>query len=453
MISILRGRNNKLSINSESKHMNNYSRRRFIRTSITGALGLSLLPLIKGCKHAVSDTIRLGFIGLGRQAVYLMQGMNKIPGVKTVAACDVYGIKRQRFDILVKENQAAKGETIDFTTYEDYHDLLARQDIDAVVIASPDHWHALMAIDACKAGKDIYLEKPLTFTIKEGIKLVEAVRQNNRILAVGSQQRSDPNFQHAIKMVREGKFGPITRINAWVGPGPSPYDLPEQEIPSDLNWDKWLGPNPYVHYHGNLNPPISVNPMVDEKLWGAWRWYKETGGGYITDWGAHNFDIAQWALDKNNSGPVKIIPPGSEGIEYVNFVYENGVVVANEPFSEDRTYGVKLWSEGAWIELIRGSYVASDPSLLPPAKEETADDVPYETASEHLQNFIDCIKSRKDPVVTVETGHRSCTLGNLANIAINLGRPIHWDPLNQRFVNDPQADKYFHREYREGYKV
>lgn len=433
--------------------MKDYSRRRFIRTSVTGAVGLSLFPLIKSCKPAVSDTIRLGFIGLGRQSAYIMQGFNEMPGVKTVAACDVYGIKRQRFDILVKENQANKGETIDFTTYEDYQDLLAREDIDAVVIASPDHWHALMAIDACKAGKDVYLEKPLTFTIKEGIKLVEAVRQYNRILAVGSQQRSDPNFQYAIKMVREGKLGPLTHINAWVGPGPSPYNLPEETIPADLNWEKWLGPNPYVHYNSDLNPPISLDPMIDEKLWGAWRWYKETGGGYITDWGAHNFDIAQWALNKDNSGPVKVIPPGSEGKKYVNFVYENGVIVANEPFNEEKIYGVKLWSNDAWIELIRGRYEASDPSLLPPSKEETADDVPYETATGHLINFIDALRARKDPRVPVETGHRSCTLGNMANIAINLDRPIEWDPANQKFVNDPEADKHFHREYREGYSL
>lgn len=433
--------------------MNHYSRRRFIRTSITGAMGLSLLPLIKGCKPAVSDTIRLGFIGLGRQSIYLMQGLNQIPGVKTVAACDVYGIKRERFEMLVRENQTAKNETVDYTSYNDYQDLLAREDIDAVVIASPDHWHALMAIDACKAGKDIYLEKPLTFTIYEGIKLVEAVRDNDRILAVGSQQRSDPNFQHAIKMVREGKLGKITRINAWVGPGPSPYDLPEQTVPADLNWEKWLGPNPYVHYNSDLNPPISLNPPVNEKLWGAWRWYKETGGGFITDWGAHNFDIAQWALDRNNSGPVQIIPPGYDGNEYVRFVYDDGVVVSNEPFTEDKTYGVKLWSDDAWIELIRGSYVASDDSLLPPKEQEAEEGVAYETAGGHLENFIQSIRSRKDPIVPVETGHRSGTLGNLANIAININRPVNWDPVNQKFVNDAHAEKYFHREYREGYSL
>ncbi len=156
--------------------------------------------------------------------------------------------------------------------YERYADLIARDDIDAVVIATPDHAHAFMAIEACKAKKDVYLEKPLTFTIKEGQALTKAVRDNGVILAVGSQQRSDANFQHAVKMVQDGKLGKIERINAYVGAPPVPYDLPEEAVPADLNWPLWLGPSEYVHYNAQLNPPISINPDQNEQFWGAWRW-------------------------------------------------------------------------------------------------------------------------------------------------------------------------------------
>ena len=163
--------------------------------------------------------------------------------------------------------------------YEDYKDLLARKDIDSVVIATPDHWHAMMAIDACNAKKNIYLEKPLTFTITEGKKLVKAVRDNDVILAVGSQQRSDANFQHAAKVIQAGMIGKVERINAHVGEPPKPYDLPEEEVPADLNWQMWLGPSEYLHYNPELAPPRRIVPEEKERLWAGWRWYKEVGGG------------------------------------------------------------------------------------------------------------------------------------------------------------------------------
>ena len=198
-----------------------------------------------------------------------------------------------------------------------------RSDIDAVVIATPDHWHTIMAIDACKAGKDIYLEKPITFTLKESLAVVKAVRDNNVILAVGSQQRSDHNFQHAVNMVRESSIGELKTINAFVGPAPAPYNLPEEVVPADLDWEQWLGPNQYVPYNSRLNPPVSLDPPENEKYWAEWRYFKETGGGFTCDWGAHNFDIGQWALDKDRGGPVKIIPAGFEGTEYLTYVYDN----------------------------------------------------------------------------------------------------------------------------------
>jgi predicted dehydrogenase len=436
--------------------MKNLSRRRFIQTGITGVLGLSVLPLIKGCQGRLlgaSDTIRLGFIGLGRQTVYLVDGFHNVPGIKIVAGCDVYNVKRQRFEMQVRNFQQSVDQTVEIDTYEDYQDILSRNDIDAVVIATPDHWHAIQAIDACKAGKDIYLEKPLTFTIREGIELVKAVRDNNRVLATGSQQRSDPNFQHAVRMVQDGKLGKLTKINAWVGPPPTPYDLAEEPVPEGLNWDKWLGPIPYIHYNHKLNPPISLDPLKHEEFWANWRYYQETGGGFLTDWGAHNFDIAQWALGRDNSGPVEIIPPGVDGREYFNFIYDDGIVVANEPFSEDKNFGVKFWSDDAWLEVSRQHFAASDESLLPVVDEEKDPDMAYETGVPHLVNFIESIRTRRNPAASVETGHRSATVGNLGNIAFNLGRKLRWDPVNETFVGDSEAEKMLHREYRTGYSL
>ncbi len=353
----------------------------------------------------------------------------------------------------VNDYYTKNDQQIEVETYENYKDLIARKDIDAVVIASPDHWHAFMAIDACKAKKNIYLEKPLTFTIKEGQLLSKAVRDNGVILAVGSQQRSDTNFQHAVKMVQEGKIGKIERVNAYVGAPPTPYDLPEEPVPGDLNWPLWLGPSEFVHYNSQLNPPISLDPEQNEQFWGAWRWYKELGGGFTTDWGAHMFDIVQWGLGMDKSGPVEIIPAGFEDTKYLTFIYANGTVVTEEPFNEQQTKGVKFWGDKGWIEVSRGHFLASDDSLLPPSAEVS--EGAYETKIPHLENFVNALKTKTDPVVPVEIGHRSCTVCTLGNIAYDLGRPIKWDPQAEKFVDDPEADsnRLYNKTYSDGYTL
>jgi predicted dehydrogenase len=244
------------------KKINTVSRREFIGTSLFGAAGFAILPGLSAMRMVPSDTINLGFIGLGQQSMNLLNGFINIPGVRVIAGCDVYGVKNQRFEQRVVDHYLSKTKKKQkVMMYHRYQDLLAQKDIDAVVIATPDHWHALQAIDACKAGKEIYLEKPLTFTIKEGQELVKSVRQNNRILGVGSQQRSGIDFQAAVKMVQDGKIGKLERINAYVGAPPKAYDLPEEQVPSDLDWDLWLGPSPFIHYNKELNPPISLNGL------------------------------------------------------------------------------------------------------------------------------------------------------------------------------------------------
>ncbi len=437
---------------------NRFTRRQFLKTAALGAAGIAVFPqFITSCRDKKTATddgaIRIGFIGLGQQAMYLLNGYMSIPDVRVVAGADVYGVKRERFLKRVKEHYANQQEEVAVEAFENYKDLLAREDIDAVVIASPDHWHAFMAIDACKAKKHIYLEKPLTFTIHEGKMLIKAVRENGVILGVGSQQRSDPNFQHAVKMVQEGKIGKIERVNAYVGAPPKPYDLPEQPVPADLNWPLWLGPSEYVHYNAELNPPISLDPEQNEQFWGGWRWYSELGGGFTTDWGAHMFDIAQWGLGMDKSGPVEIIPAGYEDTKFLTYKYANGVIMTEEPFNEKQTKGVKFWGDKGWIEVSREHFLASDDSLLPPKTEES--EGAYETKIPHLTNFIEAVKTKTDPVVPVEIGHRSCTVCTLGNIAYEMKRPIQWDPEAEKFVNDPEAEanRLFHKTYSEGYTL
>jgi len=432
----------------------NWSRRRFIGSTVAGMAGVMIIPAITGCKtNKGTDSIRLGFIGMGQQSMFLLNGFLQIPGVQVVAGCDVYGIKRKRFEKRVTEFYAKAGKKDKIETYEKFEDLLARKDIDAVVIAVPDHSHARIAIAACKAGKDIYLEKPMTFTIKEGQELKKAVRGNNTILALGSQQRSDPGFQHAIKLVQDGALGKITLVNAYVGAPPKPYDLPEEPIPADLNWDLWLGslPEP-IHFNNQLDPPISLDPEENEKIWGAWRWYKEMGGGFTTDWGAHMFDIVQWGLGMDRNGPVEASPIG-DGTEYMTFKYANGVVMTSEPWDQKLTKGVKFWGENGWIEVARGYFNASDPKFIPPATAESTG--PYETKIPHQVNFIESVRSRKDPVVPVEIGHSSCTVCTLGNIACALKRTVKWNPQTETFVDDTdgEATKLLHYEYRSGWKL
>ena len=432
------------------------TRRHFLGTAAIGLAGIAVLPGITSCKPAavpVQD-LKLGFIGLGRQAMFLLNGFIQLPGVKVVAGCDVYGVKTKRFEKRVKDFYAEKGIESEVQTYESYADLIRREDINAVVIATPDHQHAMIAIAACKAGKDVYLEKPLTFTIKEGQELVKAVRENNVILAVGSQQRSDPNFQHAVNLVQNGTLGKISVAHAYVGAPPKPYDLPEETLLADLNWDKWLGPLPAsIHYNNELNPLISLDPPADETIWGAWRWYKEMGGGFTTDWGAHMFDIVQWALKMDGSGPVEISPIG-DGTEYMTFTYANGTVMTSEPFNEKLTKGVKFIGENGWIEVSRGHFDASNPEWMP-VKAEATDNMPYETRIPHQINFIEAVRERKDPVVPVEVGHRTCTVCTLGNIACELKRTVKWDPATESFVEDTDgaATALMHYRYRDGWTL
>jgi predicted dehydrogenase len=433
------------------------SRRSFFGTTMMGVAGATLLPGFitssKASPSAAPGDVRLGFIGTGRQANYLMNGFLQIPGVDVIAGCDVYGIKRKRFEKKVNAANEKNGKTAKAITFEKFEDLLKVPEINAVVIAVPDHSHARIAIAALKAGKDVYLEKPMTFTIKEGQELVKCVRKYDRVLGIGSQQRSDPNFLRAIELIHTGAIGKVEKANAYVGDPPKPYDLPEEKIPADLNWDLWLGSlNTKIHYNHELDPPIQLDPEVNEQVWGAWRWYTEMGGGFTTDWGAHMFDIAQWGLGMDRNGPVEASPVG-DGTQYMTFKYANGVVMSSEPFDEKKTKGVKFWGTNGWIEVSRGYFNSSNPMLMPAKKDEA--NGPYETKIPHQVNFVEAVRAHKDPIVPVEVGHSSCTVCTLGNIACQLKRTVKWDPVKQVFIDDKDgaATKMLHYEYRKGYTL
>ena len=393
------------------------------------------------------QTIRLGFIGVGRQSIGLMNNLSKVPGVEVVAGADVYAIKRERFERRVRKAYAEQGRAEPaLQLYTDYRELLASPDVDAVVIASPDHWHALMAIHACQARKDIFLEKPLTLTIKEGQELVRAVRAYGVVLAVGSMQRSGVNFQHAAAMVQKGALGKISEVLVHVGanPHPKPFDLVPQEVPAGLDWKAWNGPLPLMPFHDNLNPAITLEPEQNEKIWGAWRWYKETGGGYMTDWGAHMIDIAQWGLSMDHSGPVHVAPASAD--KPLTYRYAGGIEMRIASFDEGRQ-GVKFIGERGWIKVSRGQYDTSLPEL---GLEKLPEHFVF---TPHYLDFIESIRRRKDPIVPVETGHSTCTSCTLGNIAHELGRPLKWDPIGQTFVGDAEANANLHYAYQNGYSL
>jgi len=434
---------------------NHLNRRQFLGYSTLGLAGLTILPswtLANGTRLAPSDRVVLGFIGLGRQGCSDFESFSSCPGVQVVAGCDVDSIKRERFKQKVEAWQKKQNMVARCDQYEFYDDLLNRKDIDAVSIATPDHWHALTAIHACRAKKDVYLQKPLAFTVTEGFDIVKAVRENNCVLQVGSQQRSDKEFQQAIALVKSGAIGHIETIFAKVGDPPRPFNLPELPVPQSLNWNQWLGPlnDPKVHYHPDICIPISLNPVKNETIWAEWRYYRETGNGFTADWGAHMFDISQAAIGMDGLGPCEFIPKGYGGAQYLTMKYPNGIVMTEQPYHPDRqSQGISFNGTKGWLRVARGYIECSDPSLIKTEQQQISEGQ-YEVSSPHMQDFIDCVRSRKNPIAPVEVGCSTNTLCSIANIAIELQRPVKWDPATLSFGDDKEAAH--HRLYRYQYR-
>jgi predicted dehydrogenase len=331
------------------------------------------------------------------------------------------------------------------TTYKDFRKLLEDKNVNVIINGTPDHWHTLVNLAAAKAGKDIYTEKPLTLTIDEGKRLIKAVRENKIILQVGSQQRSDPRFRLACELVRNGRIGKIKHVTVGLPTGPREGPFKPIPVPPELNWDYYLGQAPPTEYNGH------------NCHWN-FRWWYIFSGGQMTDWGAHHNDIAQWGLGTELSGPVEfdgkslvdMIPGGYDAAAefVVNCKYENGVTMTITD-GKRAPNGVKFEGTEGWIFVTRGEIKASKPELLEEPLPSNA--IRLYKSDNHMGNFFECVKSRKDPICPVEIGHRSISVAHLGVISVRLNRPIKWDPVKEEIIGDKEANSMLVREMRKPY--
>jgi predicted dehydrogenase len=340
-----------------------------------------------------------------------------------------------------------KGDYKGCQVFADFRELLARKDIDAVVIATPDHWHAIQAVQAAEAGKDIYCEKPLTHTVAEGRKITDAVKKAKVVFQTGSQQRSEfaDRFRRAVELVRNGRIGKVKTIRVGVAGPPIACDLPEQPVPPGIDWEMWNGPAPKRGYNAVLCP----RGVHDH--YPLWRRYREYAGGHLADMGAHHFDIAQWALDMDQSGPVKIDPPEDpKAVKGLRLTYANGVVVIHDEFEGVKT-GVQIEGSEGTIFVSRVELITEPDTIRTEPLGEKAFRV-YPSSNQR-KNWLECIRSRKETICPAEVGSRSATVCHLANIGYQLRRPLRWDPLKERFVDDSEADRLLSWTPREPWKL
>ena len=414
-------------------------RRNFLSQTTMAAAAITIVPRsVLGGKGyiAPSDRINLGYIGVGRQSLGLLESINGCKETIVIAACDVDSKKLNRFVVLANKAIAQKVQA-NVKGYAMYRELLERNEIDAVVIASPDHWHAQMVVDAAKAGKDIYCEKPLSLTIAEGRAMVNATRKYKRVFQTGSMQRSWTAFRKAVELIKNGYIGKIKEAKVSVGIPPKENDFPILEAPDYIDWDMWIGPSPYNGYS-----PVLHNPL-EAPEWALWREYRNFGGGYVTDWGAHMFDIVQWALDKDGSGPVRFVPPSGPATSGCYYEYDNGTKVIHTQWGEGNAIQF-IGTEGT-LEVSR-SFLRSKPDSIVNIDIKPTDTHVYRSDN-HYQDWIDAVKKRSKPICDVEIGHRTCTVCNAINIAYLLQRPLKWDARKEVF-DDADANRLRSRVYR-----
>ncbi|RFS26915.1 gfo/Idh/MocA family oxidoreductase [Chitinophaga silvatica] len=416
------------------------SRRKFLQNAAALSTFFILPRHVLGGKGylAPSDRINIGFIGAGHQAMGLRDRFVGTNEVEILAVADVYQRKVDEFIKALgeKRSKACVG-------YGDFREILQRKDIDAVVIVTPDHWHAVMAVKAAAAGKDIYCEKPLALSVMESRAMADAVKKYGRVFQTGSMQRSAQEFRQGVELVRNGYIGDIKEIKISVGDGPKPFDLAAEPLPKDLNWEMWLGPNEYVPYNNKLNPYPS------NALWAEWRFYKGIGGGYQADWGAHMYDIAQWGLNMDHSGPVEIYPPDGNEHPYLTYVYGNGVVMTQHDTGKKN---IKFIGTKGNIVIERGK-LHTDPSELKNIVISENEQLLH-FSDNHYVDFLSAMRDRSRGVAAdAETGHRSSSVCALGNIAYDLKRPLKWDPVNEKFLQDSGADLLLSRKLKAEWSI
>ncbi|MDR1860144.1 MAG: Gfo/Idh/MocA family oxidoreductase [Bacteroidales bacterium] len=447
-------------------------RRQFIK-NVTGAAGIIALPTIIPAsvmgKNAPSNKIHIGQIGCGRIArSHDLAETLGFDSARIVAVCDLDKHRLADGKTLIDSYYKKKNSesAVDTKMYDDYHDMLRNKDIDAVMISTPDHWHSQPAIEAAIARKDIYLQKPTSLTIEEGQQLVKAVRKNRVVFQVGTQQRSMEQFRIAAELVRNGRIGRLHTVRIGLPGDPSGPDAPEMPVPDWFNYEMWLGSTPLVPY-----TEIRVHPQKGYDRPG-WLRMEQFGAGMITGWGQHHFDSAAWGMDTELTGPVSIeaqadFPKSGlwdvHGDFFATAEYANGITMYT---SGKFPNGIRYEGDKGWIFVTRGNYTASasdpvkagqnqaalsasDPKILTSEIKDNEIHL-YKSANQH-GNWLDCIKSRQDPISPVEIGHRACSVCLITHIAMKLKRKLQWDPDKELFVNDDEANSLLSRPQRAPY--
>jgi predicted dehydrogenase len=439
---------------SENRERVRIGRRQFIRrATAVGAMAtgfpfvISSSALGFGGTTPPSNRITLGLIGMGKQMGGHLGTFLGMDDVQVLAVCDVEALRLEVARKTTDDSYAQKTSSGTYkgcSAFKDFRELCARPDIDAVVVATPNQWHSIPVITAAKEGKDVYAEKPMTETIEEGKAMVAAVRRYGRVFQQGSQQRSERGFRVACELVQNGRIGKVHTVHVNVGGPPVDCYLPAQPTPVGLDWDFWLGPAPYRPYNED------IAPAMDYKGWPNWRAYRDYAGGGMTDWGAHHFDIAQWGLGMDETGPVEIIPPNGKDVELLTYKYANGVTMYHGGGSGGNA-GVEFIGDKGRVMVNRG-YLETDPVHLrdePIGPEE----IHLYESDNHHRNWLDCIRTRKRPICDVEIGYHTVVVCLLGNLAYQLKRPLKWDPVKEDFVNDPQASRLLSRSMRAPWRL
>ena len=402
-------------------------RREFLAKTTTAALGAPLVvrasALGAGGYTAPSRRITMAAIGVGGRGTNVFRALSRAGDVQAVAACDVQQRRLEPF----------KSRGLD--VYKDFRELLARGDIDAVVVASPSHWKPLHTIAAAKAGADVFCEKPMSLTIGDGRAMVTAVRRYGRVFQHGTQQRSSREFRFACEMVRSGRIGRLKSVTVNVGGPARDCYLPPEPVPRGVDWNMWLGPAPWRPF----------NSAICMRGCGGWEGFADYSGGGMTGWGSHHFDIAQWGLGTDETGPVEIIPPDGKDVELLTYKYANGVNVHHS--GHMGVWAVVFHGTEGRIAVNRGRLQTWPASIM--REPIRPHEVHLYTSPGHGANFLHCIRSRRKPICDVETGHRTMSVCHLGNIAYLLRRPLKWEPVKEAFIADPEADRFLDRARRE----